>query len=133
MPDPVSKDGWMSVARARLQEARAIYEGGDNHVGCAYLSGYGVECALKAYICSQGKKPWGHDLVTLSHQAGIQRNAFKASAWFLSSWAVDWRYLEHDGELPDTISNCLNAAGQLHGYISKVIMRKERRKLRRGK
>lgn len=43
---------FQQLSRLRLREARALMSGG-HYQGAYYLSGYAVECALKACICKQ--------------------------------------------------------------------------------
>lgn len=42
----------MQVATSRLEEARTIHATDTDSVGSAYLAGYGIECALKAYAAA---------------------------------------------------------------------------------
>ncbi|WP_168380944.1 HEPN domain-containing protein [Modicisalibacter radicis] len=130
--DPQTSDQWMTVAEARLKEARSIQEQMNASVGPAYLSGYGVECALKAYAAGNGGKARGHDLVNLVRLAGLNLSHFKNDAWFLSDWAVDWRYLQRAEQLPHKPCECVKAAGNLHGYIAKQLMRKAKKRQRRS-
>lgn len=132
--DPQTGNEWMDVARARLEEARSLQAQVPASVGSAYLSGYGVECALKACaVYHGGHASRQHDLVNLLKQAGIKPSSIKAGAWLLSAWAVDWRYFQHDAQLPESPSACLKAAGDLQGFITKTLQRKARKSQRRGK
>lgn len=131
--DPQTQDEWMQVATSRLEEARIIHETDIDAVGSAYLTGYGVECALKAYAAAQGERARGHDLLNLVKLAGLRLSIFKNDDWFLTDWSVDWRYLQRAGQLPREPRECIQAAGNLQGYISKQLKRRASRRQRRGK
>lgn len=131
--DPQTPDEWLQVAKSRLEEARAIHENDAQAVGSAYLAGYGVEGALKSYAMKHNGSLWGHDLVNLVTQSGMRLGEFKNGEWLLSQWAVDWRYLRENSQLPREPGSCVEAAGQLQGYILKRLSRQEKRRHKRGK
>jgi hypothetical protein len=131
--DPQTQDEWMQVATLRLEEARIIHETDTGSVGSAYLAGYGIECALKAYAAAEGNKAWGHDLINLVKLAGLKLSVFKNDDWFLSSWSFDWRYLQRADQLPRVPSECIQAAGNLQGYIGKQLKRRAKKRQRRGR
>lgn len=131
--DPHTQEEWMQVATSRLGEARVIHENDSTSVGSAYLAGYGIECALKAYAAVQGENVRGHDLINLVKLAGLKVSVFKNDEWFLTSWSVDWRYLRRAEQLPRMPSECIQAAGNLQGYIGKQLKRRASRRQRRGR
>ncbi len=123
----------MRVATKRLQEARTIHVADNDSVGSAYMAGYGVECAIKAYLAKQGKRVPSHDLVVLIRSAGLPLSIFKEGCWFLSAWTVDWRYLQQATQISYTPEECISAAGFLQGFISKQLARATAKRVRRGK
>ena len=93
------------ISRQRKREAAALIRAG-LFPGAYYLTGYAVECALKACIARQTRKhafpdkklanaAWTHDLQDLVKLAGLwpelQRN-IKTSAALQLNWAIvkDW-------------------------------------------
>lgn len=132
--DPSTSDEWLQVGRDRLTDARAIASADEDSVGAAYVSGYGVECALKALLCARGSRiPREHDLVNLTRLSGILLRSLKHDAWFVRQWVVDWRYLQESKQLPQSRSSkeCVSAAGRLHGYLSRQLNRQKQRAARR--
>lgn len=128
--DPSTSEEWLQVGCDRLADARAIADENEGSVGAAYLSGYGVECALKAVVCAGGDRvPREHNLVNLIRLSGLRLNGLKHDSWFVRQWAVDWRYLRESAQLPQSRSSseCVDAAGRLHGYLSKRLNRKKQR------
>jgi HEPN domain-containing protein len=51
----VNRNDLKQMALVRLREARALFQGG-NYDGAYYLSGYAIECALKACIAKKTKR-----------------------------------------------------------------------------
>ncbi len=103
-----SRTGFQQLARLRLHEAEVLLDAGF-HEGAVYLSGYAIECALKARVCTllgvkdypEGKlKPvYGvHDLSQLLLLAGLGSSLEVESArlrgnWrTVSTWHPEWRY-----------------------------------------
>lgn len=99
------------IAAARLQDARILLEN-RRYGACYYLSGYAVECALKACIARQFKSRtipdprivkavYQHDLEQLVRIAGLQPDLDAAARtdpdlqlkWLVAAdWAPDARY-----------------------------------------
>jgi HEPN domain-containing protein len=89
----------------RLQEARVLLESG-NSEGAYYLSGYAVECGLKACIAKQTKRhdfpdrktvadSYTHDLARLVRVAGLEPaldQELRTDPIFRRYWTVvkDW-------------------------------------------
>lgn len=102
---PVHRNEWKAVARARAREAKALLAASE-WSGAYYLSGYAVECGLKACIAREfrsGAIPeknlvsqiHTHKLDTLVNLAGLQasRAALEtADPLFAVNWTIakDW-------------------------------------------
>ena len=108
----MNRGDFQALARLRLREARALRDR-ELWSGCLYLSGYAVECALKACIARSTRRhdfpdkrrvneSYTHDLQTLLQAAGLrdkldqeaQADAGLKTAWAAISnkWNVDRRY-----------------------------------------
>jgi HEPN domain-containing protein len=102
----VNRRDLQELARIRLAEAQALLDAG-LYDGAYYLSGYAVECALKACIARKTRihdfppKPnlvrsmYTHDLVDLVRLAGLSKSLaarIQACAIFHEHWlaVVDW-------------------------------------------
>ncbi|MDZ7753845.1 MAG: hypothetical protein U5S82_19920 [Gammaproteobacteria bacterium] len=136
--DPKSVDEWMAVAKERLEDARAVNQGVPNSVGAAYLAGYGVECGLKAYLDFQEtaipKGRDGHDLLNLMRMAGLQLSRAAPAqdqSWLIENWSVDWRYRRMADPPITSSKKCVEAAGKLQAYVSKLIARQRSSRTRR--
>ena len=129
--DPTTKDDWLAVSGSRLDEARHIHNANPVSVGSAYLSGYSVECALKAALTLKKikipKGSSGHDLKNLVRKLNIPIRNANESAWFIDEWSVDWRYFQSENDLPREVQECIIAAGKIQRYLEKFIARLERR------
>jgi len=84
---PVNRIDFQNLANERIAEAKILFDAG-KWSGAYYLSGYAVECGLKACIAKLSKpdefpdktfgaKCWVHDIEQLVELAGLksQRNA----------------------------------------------------------
>jgi HEPN domain-containing protein len=124
----MNRDDFRNLARIRRKEARVLLEN-ENYDGAYYISGYVVECALKACIARKTKrydfpdkeavnKSYTHDLGQLVRQAGLEPQLGQQTekdSLFAVNWAVvkDWsegsRYERHDrrkaGDLYSAITN----------------------------
>jgi hypothetical protein len=107
----MNRNHFRTLARIRLREARVLIESGCFDGGY-YLSGYAVECALKACIAKQTRrhdfpdkervsKSYSHDLGKLVEVAGLrvlldqeqQRNPPFSAKWnTLKDWSAERRY-----------------------------------------
>ena len=116
------------IAEVRIREARVLL-GKDFYDGAYYLSGYSVECALKACIAKQTKagdfpdkqfvnKSYTHDLSVLLQLAGLQNELESLDHRVQVNWAVvkDWSE-ERRYELDVTKQDALD-------YISACTARK---------
>jgi HEPN domain-containing protein len=99
------------LAKARIKEASILYKSGC-FAGSYYLSGYAVECALKACIAKQTRKhdfpdrklaqdAWVHDPEKLARTAGLltklskemQSNKALEMNWTtVKDWSETFRY-----------------------------------------
>ncbi len=99
------------LAILRLREGRCLLQA-DHFDGAYYLTGYSVECALKACIARQTNRydfpdkrvaidSWSHDLTKLLTTAGLDKtfdqdakdNEALAENWtIVKDWSEDGRY-----------------------------------------
>lgn len=100
----MNRSDFQRLATVRLEEARTLLKHG-KHAGCYYLSGYVIECALKACIAKltrrydfperNAKDVYTHDLGQLLRLAGLEvsrhEEATKNPA-FHYNWSIvkDW-------------------------------------------
>ncbi len=101
----MNRDDFKQIARIRLMEANVLLKNG-NFDGAYYLSGYAVECGLKACIAKKTKRydfpddktvksSYTHDIEQLVGVAGLKqdlRNELNKNNQFAINWAVvkDW-------------------------------------------
>jgi HEPN domain-containing protein len=101
----VNRSDLQKLVRIRLAEARLLLQNG-RYEGAYYLSGYAVECALKACIAKQVKKfdfpdkktvidSHSHNLEQLLSVSGLKQlhqNEMQNYPQFAVNWAVvrDW-------------------------------------------
>ena len=101
----MNRSDLQEISRIRIREARTLLRFGLYH-GAFYLTGYAVECAIKACICNQTKRfdfpdkklasrAWVHNLEELMGLAGLTPElvrAIKSDQRFDLNWAVakDW-------------------------------------------
>lgn len=102
---PTSRAEFRAVARMRIEEARTLLAA-QHWSGAYYLSGYAVECGLKAALVRQFTasvlpdkvlvaKAYTHSLESLVKLAGLeqrQAQAFNANPALVINWTVvkDW-------------------------------------------
>lgn len=123
-----------SIAVMRLHEARVLLNT-SNYSGAYYLSGYAIECGLKACIAKETKRfefpdksfssdCYTHDLEKLIGLAGLRiklKNEQDADQDFKDNWATakDWneisRYEEHDKM--EAIDLYSAISGRNHGVL----------------
>ena len=122
------------LARIRLLGARVLIEAGC-YDGGYYLSGYAVECALKACIAKLTRRhdfpdketvtqSYNHDLAKLVKVAGLgglldqemQRNpAFLANWNTVRDWSVEHRYKLNSRKLANGLYRAITA--RRHGVM----------------
>lgn len=110
----MNRNDLQQIALVRLREAKTLLDNG-RYDGAYYLSGYAVECALKACIAKQTKQydfpnkkivndSYTHNLLTLVRVAGLQtaldqemqKDAIFAVNWaIVKDWSEDSRYERH--------------------------------------
>ena len=100
MPPTTFKD-WMEVATERSGDAEELVNVRPNSVTAPYISGYCIECTLKAYLHKNGI-PYpragqeGHNLQQLWRRAGFRKFDIKdstgAKTYFIDSWNTSLRY-----------------------------------------
>jgi hypothetical protein len=133
MTDPSTAEEWMAVARERGRDAQAMQDGRSNSVGPAYMAGYAVESALKAFLQSKGiPRPLsgagGHNLTSLWKATGLPLGAVNdsgngAKTFFLQSWSTDLRYQSSRPSHVAGAAEVVDAACQLMGFLSSKLKR----------
>jgi hypothetical protein len=111
MPEAQTADQYINVADARITDARALFDA-KRYEGAFYLSGYGVECSLKALLLDRttvaqypkmlrfcrGKS--GHELNKIKERLrkrGVEFPRTVARAFAsVRTWSVGLRYNTDD-------------------------------------
>lgn len=114
-PSP-HKDDYSSASSKHLEDAKILLTN-KRYDGAGYLSGYVVECSLKAVLNHYKKDGWGHELDELSRDAlrlatlpngsiakYIPRNLDLNQNTLLSEWTFKIRY-KSEGLVPSTIAS----------------------------
>jgi hypothetical protein len=132
-------DDFAAAARARRDDVRVLRTS-TRDLAAVYMSGYVVECQLKALLQTRGR-PFprsgraGHDLRALWSAAGFKlRDAGGNGGTFISQWTTSLRYR---GELPasqdgDQLLNGAEAACALIARRQRAERTRRARKARRG-
>ena len=116
---------WIDAARERANDATALAESRPASNGPPYLAGYGIECALKAYLNRRGipfprQGPQGHDLASLWHASGFILRDLKdptgVKAFFIRSWQTGMRY-ETRIDTEWSAGELVDGAKQVMGWI----------------
>ncbi|MEK7395464.1 MAG: HEPN domain-containing protein [Candidatus Poribacteria bacterium] len=101
----MNRNSLKKLATIRLKEAEALLAT-KNYSGAYYLSGYAVECALKACIAKKTKRydfpdrnlandSWTHNIIKLADTAGLMdslEHEIKLDPIFKNNWNIirDW-------------------------------------------
>jgi HEPN domain-containing protein len=130
----MNKNDLQQIALIRLKEAKTLLDAG-HYGGAYYLSGYAIECALKACIAKQTKRydfpnkkiavdSYTHDLTSLMKVARLQtaldqemrRDAIFAVNWaIVKDWTVDSRYEMHSQKAAEDIYSAIS--NKRHGVL----------------
>jgi HEPN domain-containing protein len=130
----VNRDDFKAIARIRLEEARVLLDN-NQFSGAYYLSGYAVECGLKACIAKLTNRydfpdrktvdrMYSHDLDNLLDVAQLKRardEEFEVDRQFRINWGVtkDWtetaRYQEQSAAQARDLYNAI--ADRRHGVL----------------
>jgi HEPN domain-containing protein len=132
----MNRQDLQKLSRLRARDAKALLEAG-NHAGAYYLTGYSVECAIKAAIAKRTQRhdfpnrqvaqdSWSHDLKKLLQTAGLWstfEDAMRTNPNLVLNWAVakDWsessRYIltTSQQQAADLYSAC---TAKTHGLLS---------------
>ena len=111
----LTRAAFQTLSRARRREARVLLDA-NLPAGAFYLTGYSIECALKACIArgterytfpdrDRANDSHTHDLTQLLRSAGLQTafdQAGKASQVLARNWAIvkDWKVTSrYDGTI----------------------------------
>jgi len=99
---PMNRNTWQWLARSRLAEAKILFKA-RKHSGAYYLSGYVIECALKARLSKKFKKNiwpnsplfksiFTHNLVDLLKATDLETALQSGSVDLRANWGVvkDW-------------------------------------------
>ena len=128
------------ISQIRLDEGQQLF-GLKHYCGAYYLTGYAIECALKASICKQIERhdfpdkqlandSHTHDLTKLLNVSGLKpalEESIKASPALEVNWSIvkDWseqvRYRHDITETMarDMIEACTSEVDGVHGWIAK--------------
>ena len=123
--NPTTAQGWAAVATERQSDARALSEQRAESVGAAYLAGYAIECALKAYLQRAGIRfpkagREGHNLRGLWRSSRFRLRDLADHAgtksFYINCWSTDLRY---ETSIPSIAAaeHLVAGAGQLTGWI----------------
>ena len=135
--EPTTAQDWIIVAEQRLADARAILKERPDSVGSVYMAGYAIECALKGLLQKRGiaspkRGQEGHDLMGLLKTSGLRMSEINdpkgIKTFFIQEWTTDWRY---ETSLPNggmELSELVEGAAQLLGWIKLQIRPRRRRK-----
>ena len=132
----MNRSDFQELAELHLQHARALLDA-QLHSGAYYMSGYVIECALKACICKRTKefdfyprpkeaqKAWGHDRKDLIGLADLvekidedRRTDGTLNIYWkeVETWTVESRYERHSQreakDLYDAVSH------PVHGVLA---------------
>ena len=141
---PKTWEHWREVAIERAKDAEIIAENNPDSIGCVYMVGYAVECALKAYLQRKGKRfpgkgKEGHHLRALWETAGFRLSDIidpkGLQVFFIEEWTTDLRYEVRDNDGYSLIEDqgydmkeLIEGAKQLSGWIHKKIRRLRKRR-----
>lgn len=134
LSDPSHADDWILVALMGMEEARCLIRPRGGCVGSAYLAGYAVECALKAFLTKRGiPRPTsggdGHNLRALwavCNFALVDLNDHTGSTnYFMTHWTTDLRY-QRAKNTPIADADLVAGAGRVVARIT-TLTRRERR------
>ncbi|MCP4654463.1 MAG: HEPN domain-containing protein [bacterium] len=133
---PQQAEDWIAIARERGADAAAMLPARQGSSGPVYMSGYAIECSLKAYLQRHGiafprSGREGHDLKSLWRVAGFKLRDLGdrtgAKSFYVEGWSVDLRYAaEVPSDLPG--ADLVEAAGEVAGWIQSQIRRRRRPK-----
>ena len=95
----MNRQDLQQLSRLRTRDAKALLVAG-NYAGAYYITGYSVECAIKAAIAKQTQRydfpnkqiaqdSWSHDLKQLLQTAGLW-SAFQAATKANQNLALNW-------------------------------------------
>jgi len=130
----LNRRDFQRLALVRLDEARVLLEA-ENFEGCYYLSGYVIECALKACIAKLTKRHsfpersasqtcYTHDVGLLLRTANLEYRleaARRADPDFAANWILvrEWTEQSHyDFREPDEVVKLYKAVSDpMHGVL----------------
>lgn len=130
----VNRYDFQKLARIRLEEAKILLRN-DRHEGCYYLSGYVVECGLKACIAKLTKRydfpdrsllqgAYTHDLTQLLKMAKLEAardteskrdREFELNWYVVKEWREQSRYEALGRQQAEDLLN--SVADRRHGVL----------------
>jgi HEPN domain-containing protein len=121
---PNTASDWISAGEERSKDATILRDQGRS-LAAVYMAGYGLECRLKAYLSSRGKRfpahgSAGHNLLGLWEACGFKlSDVYGARRAFLERWNTALRYEVEIGDFQTLIAGAIS----LTGYIQKSVRR----------
>lgn len=118
MATPTTTEAWLRVAQERAVDTRILYSQGRS-IAAVYMAGYAVECSLKAYLQSVGRRfptsgAAGHDLRELWKVSRFRLADLGDSqgnrTYFIERWNTGLRY-------NDTLDTVLEAGVLVEGAV----------------
>lgn len=125
----MNRDDFKDIACIRFEEAKVLLDN-QRYDGAYYLSGYVIECGLKACIAKQVKEfefpdkklaqdCYTHDLAKLIKTAGLQtvldnetRNkSFQLNWTLVKDWTEESRYQKHPEQVARDIYSAIAEQG----------------------
>ncbi|MGJ9459650.1 HEPN domain-containing protein [Oceanobacillus sp. CF4.6] len=115
----MNRKEFQDIAEIRLKEAKVLLEN-KCYDGAYYLSGYVIECALKAWIAKNTRehdfpdkkivdKIYTHDLTKLLGVIGVSRPEQIEVNWsVVKDWSERDRYTRHTNEEAENIFEAVN-------------------------
>lgn len=128
-------ENFLSASRKHFNDAVSLNASG-RHDNAAYLSGYVVECALKAMVEADGSvnpRRFGHDVAALSTKAALlvaklsrvrRQVTLPSSADYqdlLANWIPEERYLA-EGATADSSSRLAAAKEAVEAIVVEMIL-----------
>lgn len=133
---PNTWEDWRDVANERMTDARSMLPDRSASVGPVYLSGYAIECSLKALLQQRGTGfpthgSEGHHLRGLWANAGFTLKDIPRddgfSTYYVEHWSTELRYAA-TGHFPGTGEEMLAGAASLVGLIQTRLARERSRR-----
>jgi HEPN domain-containing protein len=136
---PIYRRDFKQLAELRAQEARVLLARGKQQ-GAYYLSGYAVECALKACIAKKTKRfefpakrayverAYSHNLDDLAKLAGLEAEldrSIKNNTAFAANWSTVKDWTEQSRYKPSGLNgkDMYHAVADMDGVLAWIKLR----------